>query len=172
MQHPPPHPPLVTSLVTCVSHATTPVEQRYPQLDLEALAVDFGLRRFHYYCVGGPTVTVVTDHKPLLGVFKSTQQGSIRSDRIKLRHQDIRFNVIWVKGSVNPADFMSRRGTPFTKLPRKVQKETTELEKTVWFLQFSPYTEAISMDRIIKETQKDPLLSSLKDHIRKGYIPK
>ena len=50
----------------CASRATTQIEQRYPQLDLEALAVDFGLRRFRYYCVGGPPVTIVTDHKPLL----------------------------------------------------------------------------------------------------------
>ena len=32
--------------VACASRSTTPVEQRYPQLDLEALAVDYGLRRF------------------------------------------------------------------------------------------------------------------------------
>ena len=39
--------------VACASRATTNVEQRYPQLDLEALAVDFGLRRFRYHCAGG-----------------------------------------------------------------------------------------------------------------------
>ena len=32
--------------VACASRSTTPVEQRYPQLNLEALAVDFGLRRY------------------------------------------------------------------------------------------------------------------------------
>ena len=101
--------------VACASRSTTPVEQRYPQLDLEALAVDYGLRRFRYYCVGGPLTTIITDHKPLLGVFNSTRQGSIRSDRIKLRHQDIRFQLSWMKGSRNPADFMSRRGTPLSK---------------------------------------------------------
>ena len=157
--------------VACASRATTLVEQRYPQLDLEALAVDFGLRRFRYYCVGGPPVTVVTDHKPLIGVFGNTRQGSIRSERIKLRHQDIRFKLVWIKGSKNPADFTSRHGTPLSAVPRKWRKETTEFEKTVWFLQFSPYTEAISMERIMKETEKDSVLSSLKDHIRKGYIP-
>lgn len=120
--------------VACASRATTSVEQRYPQLDLEALAVDFGLRRFRFYCVGGPTVTMVMDHKPLLGVFGHTRNGSIRSDRIKLRHQDIRYKLHWRKGSQNPADFMSRRGVPFSKLPKHVQEESGEFEKTVWFL--------------------------------------
>ena len=157
--------------VACASRSTTPVERRYPQLDLEALAVDYGLRRFRYYCVGGPPVTIVTDHKPLLGVFRSTRQGSIRSDRIKLRHQDIHFHLLWVKGSHNPADFLSRRGTPLSKMSKAHRAETTEFEKTVWFLHFGPYTEAVSMDRIIRETKKDKILSALKEAIRKRYIP-
>ena len=157
--------------VACASRATTNVEQRYPQLDLEALAVDFGLRRFRYYCAGGPNVTKITDDKPLLGVFGNTRKGSIRSDRIKLRHQDIRYELYWEKGSRNPADYMSRHSTPLPKLPEEIQSESTDFEKTVWFLQFSPYTEAISMERIIKETEKDPVLKALKRHIRKGHIP-
>ena len=34
--------------------ATTAVEARYPQLDLETLAIDYALRRFRYYLVGRP----------------------------------------------------------------------------------------------------------------------
>ena len=162
----------VAKPVACASRATTPAEQRYPQLDLEALAVDYGLRRFRYYCVGGPVVTIITDHKPLLGVFNSTRRGSIRSERIKLRHQDIQFQLHWMKGSHNPADFMSRRGTTLSSLEKELKKETTEFEKTVWFLQFSPFTEAISMDNIIEKTEKDKSLSALKQCIRKGYVDK
>ena len=40
--------------VLLASRATTSVEARYPQLDLEALAIDFALRRFRYYLIGGP----------------------------------------------------------------------------------------------------------------------
>ena len=45
-------------LISCASRATTPVERRYNQLDLEALAIDFGLRRFRQYLVGGPECTI------------------------------------------------------------------------------------------------------------------
>ena len=76
-------------VVSCASRATTPVERRYHQLDLEALAIDFGLRRFRNYLVGGPQCTVVTDHMTLVSIFRSTCQGSVRTDRIKLRHQDV-----------------------------------------------------------------------------------
>ena len=40
--------------VAFASRKTTDAEQRYPQLDLEGLGVDFGLRRFRNYIVGAP----------------------------------------------------------------------------------------------------------------------
>ena len=158
--------------VAFASRATTPVEQRYPQLDLEALAIDFGLRRFRYFIAGGPEIKVVTDHKPLVSIFSNARKGSVRTDRIKLRHQDMKYKVIWKEGKVNPADYLSRHATPFSSISRDQQKETSELEKTVWLLQYAPYTESISMSRIIDETDKDKTLHALKKYIRKGYVPK
>lgn len=125
-----------SSPVACASRTTTNVEQRYPQLDLESLAVDFGLRRFRHYIAGGPGVEIITDHKPLVSIFASTRIGSIRTDRIKLRHQDITFKVSWRRGKENPADFLSRHATPINKT--SWQQESDELEKTVWFLQYAP----------------------------------
>ena len=69
--------------IAFASRATTPVEFRYPQLDLEALAVDFGLRRFRYHIVGGPEV-------PVYNRSQAIRKGSVRSNRIKLRHQGIK----------------------------------------------------------------------------------
>ena len=49
--------------IAYASRTTTDTESRYPQLDLEAMAVDFGLRRFRKYLVGSPRmIVVVTDH--------------------------------------------------------------------------------------------------------------
>ena len=47
-------------------------------------------------------------------------------------------------------------------------EETSELEKTVWFLQYSPYTEALSVERLVKETKKDHTLRELKKSLRRG----
>ena len=165
--------PETARMVTCASRATTAVERHYPQLDLEALAIDFALRRFRHYIVGDPKeVTVVTDHKPLISIFRNTRRGSIRTDRIKLRHQDINYKVVYQKGGSNRADFMSRRGTKLEKVPQEWKEEAQELEKTVWFLNLSPYSEAVSLPNIIQETQKDQTLAKLVSHIRQGYIPK
>ena len=51
---------------------TTPSESRYSPVEGEALAVAEALHKLKYYVLGCPTLVVATDHKPLIGVFKST----------------------------------------------------------------------------------------------------
>ena len=57
------------------SRATVLVESCYPQLDLEALAIDFRLRCFHQYLVGELLIIIITDHKPIAVTFSNTCQG-------------------------------------------------------------------------------------------------
>jgi hypothetical protein len=158
--------------IAFASRATTPIESRYPQLDLEALAIDFGLRRFRFHLVGSPEIDVITDHKPLEAIFRNRRQGSIRTERIKLRHQDIRYRVIWRDGKNNPADYLSRHATPRQEIPKDQREEAQEFEKLVWFINFGPYTEAVSMEKIIRHTERDPLLQALGRAIKRGHISK
>ena len=56
--------------VISASRRTSKADQTYVQLDLEAMAVDFALRRICLFLVGAPNdTTIVTDHHPLLCVF-------------------------------------------------------------------------------------------------------
>ena len=60
--------------VAFASRTTSQAEKNYPQLDLEAMALDYGLRRFRNYIVGSPhTIVLVTDHKPLESVFNGNR---------------------------------------------------------------------------------------------------
>ena len=86
--------------VAVASRATSKTEQDYPQLDLEGMSVDFGLRRFREYLVGSPLVIkIVTDHKPLVPIFNRRAKGSIRTQRIKLWQQDIPYTLEYIKAS-------------------------------------------------------------------------
>ena len=156
--------------VAIVSRATTDTETRYPQLDLEALAIDFALRRFRFYIAGGPQVQLITDHKPLEAIFGNKRIGSIRTERIRMRHQDLDYLVKWEKGEDNCADYLSRHARPLTEIPREQLEEANEMEKTVWMLQYGPYVEAISVQKIIRATKEDITLKKLADSIRKGHI--
>jgi len=146
------------------------VEARYPQLDIEALAIDFGLRRFRFYIVGGPQATIITDHKPLESIFKNIRKGSIRTDRIKLRHQDVNYTVKWEPGADNIADYMSRHPVPWKNTPTNIKKEAGELEKNIWYLQFNPYVEALSIKKLVEESEKDRVLGKLRKALQKGKI--
>lgn len=111
---------------------------------------------------------MVTDHKPLVSIFANKRLGSIRLDRVKLRHQDIAFEVCWQPGKVNPADYASRHATPLKNLSKEIQKETKEFTKLCWFLHSSPYVEAITTESLQRHTDKDKALTSLREHDAKG----
>eukprot|EP00112_Aurelia_sp_Birch-Aquarium-sp1_P019314 Seg4753.2 transcript_id=Seg4753.2/GoldUCD/mRNA.D3Y31 product="Transposon Tf2-3 polyprotein" pseudo=true protein_id=Seg4753.2/GoldUCD/D3Y31 len=160
-----------TVQIAIASCTTTKVEQRYPQIDLEGLAVDFSLSRFRQYIVGGPLVKVATDHKPLVSIFANKRHGSIRLDRVQLRHQDIKFEVCWQPGKFNPADYASRHATPLKNLPKEIRKETKEFTKLCWFLHSSPYVEAITIESLQRYTDKDKVLKTLRNLVTKGKRP-
>ena len=140
-----------TKAVAVASRTTTDTEKKYSQIDLEATAVDFGLRQFRHLLVGGPSVQVVTDHQPFVSLWKSKRKLSLRIEHIPLRHQDIDHQVIWQKGQINPADYLSRHVTPIEHLPVQIAAETKEHQK-VWFLLNQLATSTISKDCLQKNT--------------------
>ena len=92
------------------------VESHYPQLDLETLAIDFGLWRFCQYLIELPPVIIITDHKTLVVIFSNNRHGSVITDSMKLHHQDIYFEAVWRKGNLNPSDYLPYDTTPFNHL--------------------------------------------------------
>ena len=120
-----------TNGIAFASRTTTAVERKYPQINLEAMAVDFGLRRFREYCVGAKNIKIVTDHRPLIAIFENKCLGSIRIDRTKLRHQDIDYKIVWRSGKLNPSDYLSRHPT---RIDTKYEEEATEDAKLLYAL--------------------------------------
>lgn len=53
------------------SHSLTDTEQRYSQIEKEAIAIHWGCLHYHLYVYGHPCV-VATDHKLLLPLFAGT----------------------------------------------------------------------------------------------------
>jgi hypothetical protein len=92
--------------VAYASRALTSVEQRYSQTEREALAVIWGCEHFHIFVHGAP-VTVITNHKPLLGIWQKLNPPP-RIARWGLRLQPYDLDIVYSPGDKNPADYTSR----------------------------------------------------------------
>jgi len=62
------------------SRALSNVERRYSQTERKMLAVAWRVEHFYLY-VYGTQFSVITDHKPLIGLFKNHKQTSLRIER-------------------------------------------------------------------------------------------
>ena len=133
------------------------------------MAIDFGLRRFREYCVGGKDINVVTDHKPLKPIFENKRLGSIRIDRTKLRHQDIDYRVIWRQGKYNPADYLSRHPSKATIAHKSEASEDAKLLYALHNDSF--FMNEVTPNRIVEETKRDKILQQVMAHIRAGSKP-
>lgn len=73
--------------VVIACRKTSITEWRYPQLHLEATAVDVAFRWFQNYLAGAKEVKILTSHRSLMfncSLFNMHRQGSIWTETIKL----------------------------------------------------------------------------------------
>ena len=84
--------------VAYASRTLTDTHKRYAQVEKEMMAIEFGLHRFHQY-IYGQTVTVETDHLPLLGVTrKPIADISPRLKRMRLKCLYYDFQLVYKPG--------------------------------------------------------------------------
>ena len=99
-------------IVFAGSRFNTAPESRYSPTEGEALAVAWGLQNAKYYTEGCPDLTVVTDHKPLLGIFTDRELGSVANTRIRRIKEStlaFRFRVTYSPGKLHAGpDALSR----------------------------------------------------------------
>ena len=96
--------------IAYVSRALTETEQRYAQIEKEALAVTWACERFQGYLIG-TQFKVETDHKPLVPLLSSKALDSVpvRVQRFRLRLMRFDFTVTHVPGAeLHTADTLSR----------------------------------------------------------------
>jgi len=137
-------------VLSYASRALSDVERRYSQTEREMLAVVWGVEHFHLY-VYGAQFSVITDHKPLIGIFKNHTQTSPGIERWKLRLMPYDCQLIYRPGrdAENPADFMSRH-------PSSTASEKQNLiEDYVNYVCTNAVLKAMTLEEIKQETKLD-----------------
>ena len=114
------------------SSSLTPTEQRYAQIEKEALAIVHRFHKFDQFLFGKSDITVQSDHKPLETIFKKPLASAPRRlQSMMLSFQRYSFRVEYHKGSsLHIADTLSRAPLAMTS-DKQVHDEflyRTELE--------------------------------------------
>ncbi len=97
-------------LIRCGSQALTATESRYSTIELELLGLVKAIQKCRYYLLG-TRFKVVTDHKPLVGIFNKdlADISNQRIQRFRERVAGYDFDVVWLAGKDNIiADALSR----------------------------------------------------------------
>ena len=97
-------------MIGAASRSFTETEKRYATIEKEALAVVWGLEKFHYYICGAP-ILVETDHKPLISLLgiKEIEKVLIRIQRYRIRLMKYAVEMKHISGKDNiSADALSR----------------------------------------------------------------
>ncbi|XP_043194801.1 uncharacterized protein K02A2.6-like isoform X2 [Amphibalanus amphitrite] len=156
--------------IAFASRTLTEAERKYAQIEREALAIIFAVKRWHQYLCGR-SFTLVTDHKPLCHIFgPHTQVPSVAAARLQrwaLILSMYQYDVEYLPGSRNvAADALSRLPGPDT-CDRTVHVLEDVEEGCCAVDDVLPVTAA----QVASATAKDPVLSVVLGWARTGAWP-
>ena len=152
--------------VAYASGSLSPAERNYSHLDKEALAIIFGIKKFHQY-ICGRKFTLYTDHKPLIHIFNESKSvpamASARLQRWALTLSAYTYTIKYKSGKQQGnADALSR--FPLADFPTSVPTPA-ETIAVIEHLSTIPLTAT----KIKLQTERDTVLSKVKRYTQSGW---
>ena len=153
--------------VAYTSRTLSQAETNYAQLEREALAIIFGVKKFNQYLYGRE-FTLVTDHQPLCKLFGHKEGvrplAAARMQRWTLILSAYAYKIEFTPGSTNQcADCLSRLPQPSTAIhPAEKGNEVHAM---------SIDNLPVTAKSIAAQTSKDTVLSKVSAYIRYGSWP-
>ena len=149
-----------------VSRTLNSAERNYSQLEKEGLSCVFGIKRFYSYLFGHP-FTLITDHKPLLGLLngqKSTSpHASARIRRWSLYMSMFEYTLKFRNTTAHAnADALSR-------LPLPVEPAISQLPPELVLLADHLSNSPVTADQIRERTRKDTQLAQIVQFVQQGW---
>ena len=124
--------------VSLASRSLSQAEKSYSQIEKEALAIIFGVRKFHQY-IHGRRFHIQSDHKPLQYLFHQSKQvpamASARIQRWALMLGAYNYSIAHKPGkAITHADALSRLPLPDTlDVITSIPTEVVHLKEIVYF---------------------------------------
>ncbi|XP_066974244.1 uncharacterized protein [Macrobrachium rosenbergii] len=137
--------------IAFASRVLNKAEGNYSQTEKEALALVYGVKKFHMYLYGRKKFTLVTDHKDLRSKSKLTYVRSCKTiQRWAIILAAFDYNIEYTPSKMGNADALSR-------LP--VDKAPEEHDESI--LVIYAYNLPITAKEIAQGTKKDPVLTKV-----------
>ncbi|XP_026319241.1 uncharacterized protein LOC113229771 [Hyposmocoma kahamanoa] len=167
--------------VCYASRTLNSAEKNYSQIQREATAIIFGVRRFHQYLYGRASPFVLrTDHKPLLTIFGPhrgiPEVSANRLQRYAIFLAAYNYTIEYIRSSDNSADFLSRLsiGPTDGRVVREgcalLQSEKCGESETAAYVNFVVEGNLpVTLHALQQETDRDLLLSKVKGYVMHGW---
>ena len=167
-------------LVFAGSRFTKGAETRYAPTEGELLAIAWGLNHSRIFTRGSPNLTIVTDHKPLLGILNEKPLNAIKNPRIiRLKEQTFSFNfkMRYNKGKWQRGPDALSRNPQCNSLEMFMEPDQDDyqtIEEPDGFIALAELNEvaeeeSISMEDVIKASKEDTELVALSQTIQDGF---
>ena len=148
------------------SRSLSKAERNYSQIEREALALVFGVKKFHSY-VFGHCFELMIDHKPLLALLHehkpTSAQASARIRRWSLLLSAYEYTISFRKTEEHGnADALSR-------LPLQETRSDTPNPPELVLLMNHLGESPVTARHIRVWTRRDPILSKVKDYVERGW---
>ena len=154
--------------IAYASRSMSETEQRYAQIEKEALAITWACEKFSDYILGKP-IQIETDHKPLVLLLSNKQLDLLPPCvlRFRLRTDRFTYSIHHVPGKdLHTADTLSRVPLP-TSTSSKDQEELAELLMAVHISHLPASKERLEMYR--QAQHSDLTCSTLMEYCRNGW---
>lgn len=158
------------------SRVLTPTERKYAQIEKELLAIRFACSRFDQFISGNSDITVRTDHKPLLAIFKKPVLAASKRIQVMLLQLQ-RYNVKLEYHSgkeIVIADTLSRAPMDSSNIEGiniyNIQEEQEEMNdiQNINLIEATRVSEN-RLEHIKLETSRDPALVKVMMYIASSW---
>ncbi len=156
--------------IACVSKTLNVHQKNYSQIEKEALAIVYGVRKFNEYLYGSKFI-IITDHKPLVSLFsphKRIPDNTARKmQRWALFLSDYSYRILY------RSTYQHANADALSRLPQG--PDATFDSEDIACLQLDQAEEEavsgfpVSSYQVAKETKKDPQLRQVLYHVQTGW---
>ena len=154
------------------SRAMTSTEQRYAQVEKEALGMTWVCEKFSDFLVGMKEFIIETDHKPLLALMKTKQLDELtpRIQRFRMRLMRFSYQVVFTAGkNLVTADALSR--SPTSSPGKEEVKKEQETQAFVRCIMDCVPASDKRLEEVRREQEQDETCRCIKEFVLRDHWP-